>query len=82
MIFQWDILMEMEYCISLVLQNSAYVKMITTVKQFIQKHERYLSVGALLTGFLWDTITLSLPSVIVGDNWVINTSIGMGQNLE
>lgn len=29
------------------------------VKEFIKKHERLISAGALATGFLWDTITLT-----------------------
>lgn len=29
------------------------------VKEFIKKHERLISVSALATGFLWDTITLT-----------------------
>ena len=29
------------------------------IKEFIRKHERLISAGALATGFLWDTITLT-----------------------
>lgn len=29
------------------------------IKQFLKRYERYLSAGALLVGFLWDTITLT-----------------------
>lgn len=32
---------------------------ITTLKNIIKKHERKISAGALLVGFLWDTITLT-----------------------